>query len=261
MKNKKMAEPEEKPTDERAEADLIEFIPIEEQEQPGAPASQEPTEKEQTEPLSGEEKTTEDKEAGEHAPVEAEGGKEGEKKGETGQPSHGHGPTETEDTGKIKTRLHKKEAEIKALRQERDEWKDKYLRSLAEMDNARKRLERERDEYMKYALTDFLKELLLVVDNFERALQVKDESDGRSFQEGVAMIYRQLMEFLRRLGVRPVESSDKKFDPNVHQAVLTEEAEGIEEPEVAEFLQRGYWLHDRLLRPAMVKVLVPKKNP
>lgn len=243
MKNKKTAEPEKKPTGERAVNGLIEFIPVDE-EVKSAKDENQTFFKEAKKP-----------EAKQEARVEAKD----EEKGEIGQASHE--ARESEDAGKIKNRLHKKEAEIKALREERDEWKDKYLRSLAEMDNARKRLEREREEYVKYALTDFLKELLLIVDNFERALQVKDETDGRSFQEGVAMIYRQLSEFLRRLGVRPVESNDKKFDPNIHQAVLTEEAEGVEEPEVAELLQRGYWLHDRLLRPAMVKVLVPKKNP
>lgn len=247
MKNKKTAEPEKKPTEERAANGLIEFIPVDEEVKSGEAGS-----KDDAQAFFKEEKKPEAKQ---EAPVEA---KE-EERGEIGQARHE--ARESEDAGKIKSRLHKKEAEIKALREERDEWKDKYLRSLAEMDNARKRLEREREEYVKYALTDFLKELLLVVDNFERALQVKDETDGRSFQEGVSMIYRQLFELLRRLGIRPVESNDKKFNPNIHQAVLTEEAEGVEEPEVAELLQRGYWLHDRLLRPAMVKVLVPKKNP
>jgi len=167
----------------------------------------------------------------------------------------------SEEAGRLKSRLHKKEVEIKALRKERDEWKDKYLRALAEMDNARKRLEREREEFTRFALSDFLRELLLVVDNLERALASRDEANGRLFQEGVVMIYRQLIDLLRKLGVKPLEREDKKFDPNVHQALLTEEAEGIEEPEVAEYLQKGYWLHDRLLRPALVKVLVPKKNP
>lgn len=247
MKNKKTTEPEKKPTEERAANGLIEFIPVDDEVKSGGAGA-----KDDAQAFFKEEKKPE---ATQETPLEA---KE-EEEGEIVQARHE--AKESEEAGKIKSRLHKKEAEIKALREERDEWKDKYLRSLAEMDNTRKRLEREREEYVKYALADFLKELLLVVDNFERALQVKDETDGRSFQEGVAMIYRQLSEILRRFGVRPVESNDKKFDPNIHQAVLTEEAEGVEEPEVAELLQRGYWLHDRLLRPAMVKVLVPKKNP
>lgn len=165
-----------------------------------------------------------------------------------------------EEIKRLKAKLQKKETELKNLRKEKDEWKDKYLRALAEMDNARKRLEREKEDFLRFSLSEFLKELLVVVDNFERALESRDETDGRPFQEGVMMIYRQLVDFLRKLGVRPIESQDKKFDPNIHQALMSEEAEGIEEPEVAEILQKGYWLHDRLLRPALVKVYVPRKN-
>jgi molecular chaperone GrpE len=164
-----------------------------------------------------------------------------------------------EDKG-LKHRIKKKEAEIKSLRRERDEIKDKYLRKLAEMENLRKRFDRERAEYQQFALSDFLRELLVVLDNFERALKIQDPADGKSFQEGVEMIYRQYADLLMKQGVRPIESSDRKFDPAVHQAVLTEESDTVEEPEVAEVLQRGFWIQDRLLRPAMVKVLVPKKK-
>lgn len=165
-----------------------------------------------------------------------------------------------EEFKRLKSRLQKKEAEIKNLRKEKDEWKDKYLRALAEMQNTRKRLEREKEEFTRFALSEFLKELLLVVDNLERALESRDESDGRPFQEGVTLIYRQMLDLLRKQGVKPVENKDNKFDPNVHQALISEEAEGIKEPEITEVLQKGYWLHDRLLRPALVKVLVPRKS-
>lgn len=165
-----------------------------------------------------------------------------------------------EELKRLKSKLQKKEAEIKNLRKEKDEWKDKCLRAMAEMHNARKRLEKEREEFIRFALSEFLKELLSVVDNFERALESRDESNGRPFQEGVTLIYRQLMDLLRKQGVKPVENRDNKFDPNVHQALVSEEVEGINEPEIAEILQKGYWLHDRLLRPALVKVLVPRKN-
>jgi molecular chaperone GrpE len=128
------------------------------------------------------------------------------------------------------------------------------------MENLRKRFDRERAEYEQYALSEVLREMLLVLDNFERALKIQDQADGKSLQEGVEMIYRQYLDLLKKQGVRPIEDSDRRFDPAVHQAVLTEESETIEEPEVAEVLQRGFWLQDRLLRPAMVKVLVPKKK-
>lgn len=168
-------------------------------------------------------------------------------------------PSGVEDK-KLKVKLKKKDAEIKSLRQERDDLKDKFLRTRAEMENLRKRFDRERTEYQQYALSEFLRELLIVLDNFERALKSRDQTDGKSFQEGVEMIYRQYLELLKKQGVRPIESGGRTFDPAIHQAVLTEESETVAEPEVAEVLQRGFWLQDRLLRPAMVKVLIPKKK-
>jgi len=165
-----------------------------------------------------------------------------------------------EDDKNLKNKLKKKDAEVKALKKEKEEFKDKYLRKLAEMENLRKRFERDRSEYQHYALNDFLRELLVVLDNFERAFLNRNQSDGKSFQEGVEMIYRQYQDLLKKKGVVPIEIKDKKFDPTIHHAVLTEETEAVAEPEVAEVLQRGYLLHDRLLRPAMVKVLVPKKR-
>jgi molecular chaperone GrpE len=165
-----------------------------------------------------------------------------------------------EDEKRLKGKLKQKDAELKAVKAERDELKDKYLRKLAEMENLRKRFDRERQEYMQYALGDFLRELLVVLDNFERALQSRDEADGKSFQEGVEMIHRQYLDLLKRKGVRPIEPKDKGFDPTVQQAVMTEESDAVTEPEVAEELQRGYTLNEKLLRPALVKVLVPKKG-
>jgi molecular chaperone GrpE len=177
-----------------------------------------------------------------------------ERKAQEHHPGHG------EEDKSLKHKLKKKEAEVKALRKEKEEFKDKYLRKLAEMENLRKRLEREKSEYQQYALNDLLRELLVVLDNFDRALRSRDRADGKSFQEGVEMIFRQYLDLLKKEGVVPLESKGKKFDPMFHQAVLTEESEVVSEPEVAEELQRGYLLHGRLLRPALVKVFVPKKR-
>ncbi len=238
-------EREKKPQTEPGETDIIEFIPLDHNKQ-GEREESEAKSQEREETLPEEERKT-----------TASG-----VKSEEGKPASAEKPEkESEEEAKLKHRLKKKEAEIKSLKKERDEWKDKYLRSLADMENMRKRLDRERDEFTRFALASFLKELLLVIDDFERALVAKDETDGRTFQEGVAMIHRRLMDLLRKQGVTPIESESKQFDPNIHQAVFTEEAEGMEEPEVAEYLAKGYWLHDRLLRPALVKVLVPKKRP
>ncbi len=128
------------------------------------------------------------------------------------------------------------------------------------MDNLRKRMEREKAEFFQFALADLLKELLSVLDNFERALQSAPGSDPAGFQEGVGLIHKQLTDLLRRRGVTPIEAADTAFDPSIQQAIVTEASAEVEEPKVAEELQRGYRLNDRLLRPALVKVLVPGKD-
>jgi len=211
---------------------------------PGDNSSKKDTEKDIPAPLGGQEE------------VEYEAVLEEGEKPEKGGKKTGLRP-QAEDEKGHRAKLKKKDAEIRHLRKEAEELRDKYLRTLAEMENLRKRLERERQEFQKYALSDFLRELLIVLDSFERALQNRDQADGKSFQEGVELIYRQYLELLKKRGVRPIEVVDRVFDPNVHQAVLTEESDTVTEPQVAEVLQRGFWLEDRLLRPAMVKVLVP----
>jgi len=167
---------------------------------------------------------------------------------------------EKEDLKTLKNKLRKREAEVKLLKKEKEELKDKYLRNLAEMENLKKRLEREKKEFYQYALAELLKELLVVLDDFERALQIANQVNGKSFREGVEMIYKQYRDFLAKKGVVPMEIQDKKFDPNFHQAFITEEREGVEEPEVGEELLKGYFLHSRVLRPALVKVIIPKKK-
>jgi len=157
----------------------------------------------------------------------------------------------TEETGSARE-------EARTAQNELLEWKDKALRTLAETDNLRKRLEREKNEYFQFALEDVLKDFLHVIDNLERALQAQDATDG--FREGVELICKQMNDLVAKRGVTPIERPDGRFDPAVHQALVTEEAEGIEEPMIGEELQKGYMLNDRLLRPALVKVLLPKKD-
>lgn len=131
---------------------------------------------------------------------------------------------------------------------------------MADMENLKKRLERDKTEFYQYALSEFLKELFTVLDNFERALESQDQGNGKSFREGVEMIYKQYQDMLVKFGARPIEIEGKKFDPRLHQAFITEESEDVQEPEVIEELQKGYTLHNRLLRPTLVKVAVPKKS-
>lgn len=166
-----------------------------------------------------------------------------------------------EATKPLKEKLRKKEAEAKALKKELEEIKETYLRKLAEMENLRKRLEREKGEFQQYALSGLLLEILGIADNFERALQAPaSEADGKTFREGVELILRMFQNLLAKHGVRPIVLEGRAFDPNFHHAMTVEESEAVEEPEIEEELQKGYLHHDRLLRPTLVKVLVPKKG-
>jgi molecular chaperone GrpE len=150
--------------------------------------------------------------------------------------------------------------EIKKLKEEIEELKQEYLRQVADKENLRKRLEREKSEYYQYALSEFISELLGVLDNLERSLKSDEKKDAESLKQGVEMIYKQLVDLLNKYGVKPIEIKDKIFNPHLHQAFITEESEDTDEPQVSEELQRGYKLHERLLRPSLVKVVLPKKE-
>jgi molecular chaperone GrpE len=161
----------------------------------------------------------------------------------------------------LKEKLKKKEAEVKHLKKELDELKEAHLRKLADMENLRKRLERDKNDFQQYALSGLLLELLSITDNFERALQsAPSDADGKTFREGVELIFRMFQNLLAKNGVRPIVLKDRAFDPNFHHAMTVAESDKVEEPEVEEELQKGYMHHDRLLRPTLVKVVVPKKG-
>ena len=142
---------------------------------------------------------------------------------------------------------------LAAIEKERDTLKEQLLRAVADFDNYRKRIERERRELSDYAATDVLLELLPIIDNFERALQAPAGGD-EPFKKGVELIHKQMLDLLRKRGVTLIDALGADFDPNVHQAVIHEPSDEHREGEVMQELQRGYKLGDRLLRPAMVKV-------
>jgi molecular chaperone GrpE len=145
--------------------------------------------------------------------------------------------------------------EIARLTRERDESKDLLLRKAAEFDNYRKRTDRERQSLSDAVTAGVLEELLPLVDDLERALKVEVASEGgEAYRRGVELILKQLEETLRKRGVRPIEAVGARFDPNYHQAVAYEAAEGRDEGEIIEEFRRGYRLGDRLLRASMVKV-------
>jgi len=144
--------------------------------------------------------------------------------------------------------------ELAELQRERDDYKDRWLRKGAEFENYRKRIERERREQADQAVVDILKELLLVVDDFDRALTVDAGEGGAAYRKGVELIHGKLHDLLRKQGVTAMDVLGADFDPNIHMAVLHEESPDHREGEVIGELQKGYMLNDRLLRPAMVKV-------
>ncbi|MBV8201446.1 MAG: nucleotide exchange factor GrpE [Acidobacteria bacterium] len=151
------------------------------------------------------------------------------------------------------------EEDVQALRREIADLRDRSMRTLADFDNFRKRAERERQEIRRYALLEPLREFLPVADNLERALQA--DGPAEDLKRGVEMILRQMRELLRRFGVREVPSDGEVFNPMMHEAVARTESDQLTVPTVTETLVRGYMLHDRLLRPAMVKVAVPPEGP
>jgi molecular chaperone GrpE len=147
------------------------------------------------------------------------------------------------------------ETEVASLRREVADLRDRSVRTLADFDNFRKRADRERQETRRYALIEPLREFLPIADNLGRALSAGGSSED--LKRGIEMIHRQMDEMLRRFGVREVPAAGEVFNPAVHEAVARVESEAVATPTVAETLVPGYMLHDRLLRPAMVKVAVP----
>lgn len=149
-----------------------------------------------------------------------------------------------------------------ALEAERNELKDLLLRKQAEFENFRKRTDRERAEFVQFALGDCVKELLNVLDSFELALKDTGAADdaARGIHRGYELIYKQMVESLQRFGLEVVEASGRAFDPHVHQAVSTQPTSEVDEGMVVEELRKGYLLKGRLLRPAMVTVAAPPEK-
>lgn len=137
---------------------------------------------------------------------------------------------------------------------ERDAYRDQLLRARADFDNYRKRVERDRAVMIARAGEDAIRDLLPTIDDLERALAADPGESAASFHQGVEMIHRQMMEMLTRRGIEPIEAIGQDFDPNIHEAVAYEPAEGRREGEIIGELRRGYRIGDRLLRPSMVRV-------
>ena len=147
-------------------------------------------------------------------------------------------------TAQLEQKLAAKEEELAALN-------DQYQRMLAEYANYKRRTEQEKLQIGAYTKADVLTALLTSVDNMEKAIAAPD---GADYKTGVDLVLRQFMEALEKLGLESVGVEGEPFDPNVHNAVMREDADGIDEETVTAVFQKGYKLGDRVLRPAMVKV-------
>jgi len=142
--------------------------------------------------------------------------------------------------------------EIEKLKAERDALLDRLARLQAEFDNARKRAVREQQEFRDFAAADVIKNILPILDSFERAL--KAGGDAGDFRNGVELIYRQFQDALQKVGVQPIAALGQVFDPRFHEAIEMVDTTEVPDHEVVDELQRGYKYKERLLRPAMVRV-------
>jgi len=148
------------------------------------------------------------------------------------------------------------ERKIESLKKEAKENHDRMLRMAAEFENYKKRATREMNDFRKFANENFVKAMLPVVDNLDRAIESSsnDKNANNSVVEGVSMTLKEILKVFEEFNVKPFESLGKPFDPNFHQAVMQEQGETYPDNTVIKELQKGYMIHDRLLRPAMVVV-------
>ncbi len=158
----------------------------------------------------------------------------------------------TEEADPAKEMLEALSRENEELKKKVEVLKNEYARAYADADNIKKRLYKENEMNNKYRAQSFALEVLPVLDNCERALAV--ETQDENYRKGFEMVYKSLKAALKKEGVEEIEAQDQPFDPNWHQAMMTEAAEGVEPGTVIQVLQKGYKLKDRLLRAAMVKI-------
>ncbi|MDB4731264.1 nucleotide exchange factor GrpE [bacterium] len=141
------------------------------------------------------------------------------------------------------------------MQEERDQFRDQFLRTAAEMENYRKRVNRERDEDRKYSKFSFISELLPAMDNLQRAIDsAANDEAAAGLLQGVQMVLKQFEEILSRNGAEPIEAMGQPFDPNFHEAIQQRPTADVEPMTVVEVLERGIKLHDRVIRPSKVIV-------
>ena len=149
---------------------------------------------------------------------------------------------------------------IDSLKKELSENKDKLLRSLAESENTRKQMEKIRIETNKYGVQPLAREILNVVDNFNRALNLKDDNNEKSLEEGFTLIQKEILSILDKFNIVKIKAMGEDFNANFHQAMFEKETNEFEDGKVCEIVQDGYTFHDRLLRPVLVGVAKKSKE-
>src|SRR6266508_1488791 len=196
-------------------------------------------------------------------------GKKNSGRGPLSEPQAEPGTIEVSDTGETldavleeveRSAIAEADEKLRSVQKELEDLKDRHLRKLAEFENMRKRAEREKSEYFRSALGNFLLDLFPISDSFDRALaHASAEALETDFGQGVALIRRQIDDLWKKYGVAEVDTSGP-FDPNVHEAVATEATDEVPKDTILEVLRKGYFLNDKLLRPASVKVAATKAN-
>lgn len=171
---------------------------------------------------------------------------------DSGSPSAGNEPMAEDRVAEL-------EARVAALEAENSDLKEQFLRKQAEFENFRKRMQREKEEAAKFSNKELMLDILPVIDDFERAIRSAEESrDFDAFHDGVKLIEKQFTGMLeRKWGLRRFDSEGEEFDPQCHEAVAAEPDPDSITQTVLEDFQKGYYLHDKVLRSAMVKVSVP----
>lgn len=167
------------------------------------------------------------------------------------------GSAETSETPEEDNAPEAKAAEEKAeekTEEKADDGNEKYVRLMAEFQNYKKRVAKEKNDIREYATEKLVMELLPVLDNFERALAASAEDDPAGYAKGMELIFTQMVTELQKSGLAEVEAEGQDFDPTKHNAVMTEENEELESGKVSKVLQKGYALNDKVIRPSMVAV-------
>lgn len=177
--------------------------------------------------------------------------------------AHEHGEADSETRPYAEQRLKDVQAELEARETENKETYDRLLRVTAEFENYKKRMSREMEDFRKYANQSLLKEMLSAVDHIELAIQAASAPAGANagMVDGLKLTLKEFLRILEKFGVKPVEAVEKPFDPQVHEAVMREPCDRLPENTVVREMQKGYTIHDRLLRPSLVVVAAPCRMP